>query len=304
MVSERVKVFGLGLSKTGTSSLGEALNHLGVRTIHFPFDDDTYRKLTNGRVDLEILDVYQGVVDIPVAPFYRQLDAAYPGSRFVLTVRDAEPWLRSVELHWELMAVWWDRYPEFKRFQEFISMRVYGSVEFSRDRFLAAYESHVRNVRAYFAGRPETLLEIDICGGEGWATLCPFLGLDVPNAAFPHANEWMHQLLEATRELNEVVPEGSTVLLVDQAAFGRGFGVGRQVLPFVERNGSYNGDPLDDAHALQEFRRMLDTGVRFVVFGWPAFWWFDHYPAFTRLVRSTTTSRLESPRLAIFELNE
>ena len=28
------KVFGLGLSKTGTSSLAEALNRLGIRTIH------------------------------------------------------------------------------------------------------------------------------------------------------------------------------------------------------------------------------------------------------------------------------
>lgn len=304
MLSERVRVFGIGLSKTGTSSLGEALNLLGVRTIHFPFDEDTYLKLTNGRVDLAILDVYQGVVDIPVAPFYKQLDAAYPGSRFVLTVRDAAPWLRSVELHWELMTNWWDRYPDFKRFQEFISRRVYGSVEFSRDRFLSAYESHVRGVRAYFAGRPESLLEIDICSGGGWETLCPFLESRVPNVAFPHANEWMHQLLEATRELNEVVPEDSTVLLVDQAAFGRGFGVGRRVLPFLERDGSYDGDPLDDAHALEEFRRALGTGVRFVVFGWPAFWWFDYYPQFTRLLRSTATCRLESPRLAIFELNE
>ena len=35
------KIFGLGLSKTGTSSLGEALNILGINTIHYPFDEAT-----------------------------------------------------------------------------------------------------------------------------------------------------------------------------------------------------------------------------------------------------------------------
>jgi hypothetical protein len=32
------KIFGLGLSKTGTSSLADALNELGFPTIHYPFD--------------------------------------------------------------------------------------------------------------------------------------------------------------------------------------------------------------------------------------------------------------------------
>ena len=36
------KVFGLGMSRTGTSSLCEALNHLGIRTTHYPFDPTTH----------------------------------------------------------------------------------------------------------------------------------------------------------------------------------------------------------------------------------------------------------------------
>jgi len=43
------KVFGLGLSKTGTSSLGQALNMLGVKTIDYPHDEKTYEELTGGK---------------------------------------------------------------------------------------------------------------------------------------------------------------------------------------------------------------------------------------------------------------
>ncbi|MEA2563615.1 MAG: hypothetical protein QOH06_5119 [Acidobacteriota bacterium] len=295
------KVFGLGLSKTGTSSLAEALNVLGIRTIHYPSDDSTYECLRNGRYRLPILEEYQGAVDIPVAPFYAQLDAEYPGSRFVLTVREPAAWLRSVELHWELMMDWWHRYPDFKRFQEFISARVYGSVGFSREGFLAAYENHRRNVEQYFRNRPGDLLVLDICGGEGWEALCPFLGVGTPEAPFPHANEWMHQLLTATRELAAVVPPGESMVLVDQDAFGKGFTAGRHAVPFIEREGRYWGPPADGAQAVAELIRLIAAGTRFVVFGWPAFWWLDFYTELRDHLAERFTCVLDNDRLKVFD---
>lgn len=35
----KFKVFGIGLSRTGTTSLGTALNQLGIKTIHYPHDE-------------------------------------------------------------------------------------------------------------------------------------------------------------------------------------------------------------------------------------------------------------------------
>src|SRR5688572_13581789 len=96
------KVFGLGLSKTGTTSLGGALNLLGIETIHYPHDQKTYHDLRNGNYRLSILEEYQGAVDIPVAPYYAQLDTIYPDSKFILTVRDKDSWLTSAEVHWRL----------------------------------------------------------------------------------------------------------------------------------------------------------------------------------------------------------
>jgi hypothetical protein len=302
--SEPRRVFGIGLSKTGTSSLGDALNIVGIRSIHYPFDDATYECLRGGTYRLPILDEYQAVVDIPVAPFYAQLDAVYPGSRFILTVREREAWLRSVELHWRLMMEWWERYPEFKRFQEFISACVYGSVGFNRERFLYAYETHVRNVEAYFAGRPGDLLVLDICGGDGWETLCPFLGVDTPHVAFPHANEWMHQLMLASRELEETVPRGEAMILVDQDAFGRGFAAGRRVTPFLERNGQYWGPPPDGETAVLELERLRRGGAQIVVVGWPAFWWLTHYPELGELLRRDYDCALSNERLQVFVARE
>nr|MBA3240936.1 hypothetical protein [Acidobacteriota bacterium] len=174
------KVFGLGLSKTGTSSLTEALNLLGVPAVHYPHDELTYSELRAGNYRLSILEKFQAASDISVAPFYAQLDHAFHGSRFVLTVREKESWLRSCETHWRLLMQWWENFPAFKRFHEFASAAAYGTIEFSRERFSFVYDTHARNVGDYFRERPGDLLIIDICGGEGWEKLCPFLGLVTP----------------------------------------------------------------------------------------------------------------------------
>lgn len=298
------KVFGLGLSKTGTSSLGEALNQLGIATLHYPCDAQTYAELRSGVYQLSILREYQALVDIPVAPYYAQLDQHYPGSKFILTTRSIDAWLRSIELHWQLMMVWWENYPEFKRFTEFISAAVYGSIAFNRERFAFAYETHVHNVQRYFADRPDDLLVIDICGGQGWAELCPFLGLPQPSTPFPHANEWMHLLLLATQDLARLVPPGSTLILVDQNAFGPGVAADRRTLPFLERDGGYWGPPPDDASAIREFERLRAAGAEWIVFGWPAFWWLDHYANFRSSLRSRFRCALANDRLIAFDLRD
>jgi hypothetical protein len=54
--------------------------------------------------------------------------------------------------------------------------------------FVARYEAHNDEVLAYFADRPGDLLVLRVTEGEGWETLCPFLGLPEPQTPFPHAN--------------------------------------------------------------------------------------------------------------------
>ncbi|MEO5905831.1 MAG: sulfotransferase family protein, partial [Saprospiraceae bacterium] len=151
------KVFGIGLSKTGTSTLGEALNLLGIRTIHYPDDPVTLAELRSGNFRLSILNHFQAVVDTPVVSYYAQLDQVYPGSKFILTIRDMDSWLTSVQKHWETSATFTNQ-PLRKQFQEFIRTAVYGCIEFNRDRFQYVYNTHQQNVIQYFKDRPGDLL--------------------------------------------------------------------------------------------------------------------------------------------------
>lgn len=298
------KIFGLGLSKTGTSSLGEALNMLGIPTIHYPFDDDTYHELMQGNFELSILkNTYQSIVDIPAAPYYAQWDRQYPGSKFILTLREPQIWVKSAEKHWELMMQWWTEFPKFQRFQRFISAVVYGTIGFNADRFLFAYETHVQNVQRYFQNRPADLLIMDICAGEGWEKLCPFLGLPQPTVPFPHANEWMHKLMEATADLRQHLPPGARFILIDYEGFGTEFASDRHAIPFLEKDGQYWGPPAHSQEAWTEMERLIEQyRPSYLVLGWPAFWWQEHYAEWMHRVQTKYPCRLDNDRLKIYDL--
>jgi len=238
-----------------------------------------------------------------VAPYYAQFDAHYAASKFILTVREKEPWLRSCETHWRLMAEWLDNFPNFKRVQEFASASTYGTVGFSRERFSFAYDLHVRNVSDYFKARSNDFLLLDICGGEGWEKLCAFLGVAVPDLPFPHVNEWMHLWQQAADDVARLVPEGETLILVDEQGFGKDFARGRRCLPFLEREGGYWGAPPDGATAVSEFERLRsEGGANFIAFGWPAFWWLKHYDELNAHLRSRFNCVAENPRIIVFDL--
>ncbi len=183
MSSHDAKIFGIGLSRTGTLSLTSALTTLGIETRHYPNDAQTQKELKNGTYRLSLLDTVQALTDIPVAPFYAQLDRVYPGSRFILTTRDTDSWLISIENHFRM-------YLQTRRddFDDFVLACVYGSLEFSPDRFRHVKELHEENVRRYFAHAPGRLLILDISRGDSWESICSFLDRPVPKEPFPHQN--------------------------------------------------------------------------------------------------------------------
>ena len=171
------RVFGIGLSRTGTTSLDAALWHLGLTSRHNP---DPARMLAG---DFSPIDDADAATDIAAAAVFRELDAAFPGSVFVLTVRDAESWLASVTRHIGSLPDVLDGGPSGD-----LRRAVYGDARPSAEQLLAAYRSHLLRVMEQFEGRPADLLIMDITAGQGWDTLCPFLGIGRPEVAFPNAN--------------------------------------------------------------------------------------------------------------------
>lgn len=173
------KVFGIGFQKTGTTSLKVALRRLGYRVTgpDFVREPDLAARLEDlARARLETFDAVQ---DNPWPLLYRQLDAWYPGSRFVLTVRETEAWYASALRHFGALST---------PMRRLIYGEAHGAPKDNRAVWIRRYETHNAEVMAYFRDRPESLLVLRITEGEGWEKLCPFLGKRLRKRAFPHAN--------------------------------------------------------------------------------------------------------------------
>jgi len=194
------KVFGIGLSRTGTRSLTVALHTLGFDTVHYPIDRATLDTLTRGDARFSLLDHYDGITDITIVPYYKDLDRAWPGAKFVLTVREEESWLRSCRDHWAKGLMNHNGESDEHRLrgeiQRFIRVAVYGSEEFDEDRFRHAYRCHVDSVLRYFEGRERDLLILNIAAGDGYERLAPFLGVAAPGQPFPHRGKRLANELE------------------------------------------------------------------------------------------------------------
>lgn len=177
----RPKVFCIGFQKTGTTSLHAALTMLGYKTAAVVGRDWSAARLAaeGATLCIETAKDFDAAQDMPWPIFFRELDAAYPGSKFILTIRDGEHWFRSILAHFG------DR-PD--AMQAFIYGEDAAAPAGNKDRYLEVYSRHERFVRAWFADRPGDLLVLNLETGDGWAELCPFLGAPVPAEPFPQKN--------------------------------------------------------------------------------------------------------------------
>lgn len=171
------KIFGIGLPRTGTTSLNTALNTIGIPSIHFPFS--LYES-----ADFSILEQYTGFVDSPIPYLYRQLDEMYPDAGFILTTRALDQWLTSMQwLLEEGPNIW-----EWKSIYDTYHADFFGSTKFDRECYQKAYHDFHRKVQDYFDGR-DNLLILDLNIGYGYEELCHFLRIPVYEGEYPRGNE-------------------------------------------------------------------------------------------------------------------
>jgi hypothetical protein len=178
-------IFGIGLSRTGTTSLSKSLIELGTTTVHSPRVQLAFSK---GRYDVISAFDVEAVTDLPAAFAYPQLDLLYPGSKYICTTRERAGWLRSIERYLDTMLPMWEARGTLVRAREWLLM-MYGVDRFHASRFSYIYDRHHREVKEMFTSRPSDLLWLDIVSGQGWTKLCEFLDKPVPrDAPFPHLN--------------------------------------------------------------------------------------------------------------------
>ena len=177
-----MKIFCIGLNKTGTISLHEALEGLGFNSLHWggqPSRQAVERAIAEGVPLLSYLpeaDAYSDIQRLSVS--FDVLDEQYPGSKFVMTTRDLDGWIDSRRRHVERNI---DRKAAGEYDGTFLTVDVKA--------WQTLYENHHAKVRAYFAERPSDLLVFNIMEGDGYERLCTFLGVDIPAEPFP----WRHR---------------------------------------------------------------------------------------------------------------
>jgi hypothetical protein len=195
-----INIIGAGFGRTGTSSLKNALEQLGVAPCYHMRDameEGGHIALWQAAATLgqgdwaTIFQGYQATVDWPGTFFYQALMQQYPAAKVILTVRDPERWYTSTyetiyqdQLHpemyeefgWPLAldamvkAVIWQG-----TFQGRFADRAYA---------IDCFQRHNAEVQRIVPA--EKLLVYDI--KAGWDPLCRFLHVPIPSAAFPHAN--------------------------------------------------------------------------------------------------------------------
>ncbi|CAH8601786.1 unnamed protein product, partial [Schistosoma bovis] len=219
--STTINVIGVGLPRTGTSSLKTALElllsqpcyHIIETITKNQYDIDRWQKLFNEvrktnpdemvihRGLSEILNGYASVTDIPACGFYRELMNVYPYSKFVLTIRDKNDWLSSLRQtilpktsHSNTLVV--DKVKHILGLDtRFVKMAFdsltfafrRGEIDFDDDAvLLECFDEYNELV---VGSVPSSRLLIHKLG-DGWEPLCQFLNVNVPrHIPYPHVND-------------------------------------------------------------------------------------------------------------------
>ncbi|WP_299681814.1 sulfotransferase [uncultured Roseobacter sp.] len=176
------KVFGIGFQKTGTTSLGTIFDKLGYRVASYrDFRDFAQQDHVDwAEVTDRALTIAAGVdaaKDTPWPLLYRELDAAFPGAKFIHVTRDPEAWIRS--------AV-----KDFANHPNALHEAIYGCPYPMgyEEIWLDRYRQHNEEVAAYFADRPDDCLHLQLEDGVSYEAVCDFLGEERVGSGVPVAN--------------------------------------------------------------------------------------------------------------------
>ncbi len=195
-----LKVIGAGFGRTGTHSLGAALEVLGYGPCyhmhelarhpeHIPFWVDA---LQGKSVDWRgFFSLYSSTVEWPAASFLPQLLQAFPDARVILTLRDAEAWFESANATifegLELSAFNPDpaKHEQGDLARRLILDGVFSGRQREKEFALQVYRRHIARVSR--AGPCRAAADYQVA--DGWRPLCRFLGAPEPEKAFPRLNE-------------------------------------------------------------------------------------------------------------------
>lgn len=207
-----MRVIGAGLPRTATTTQTVALEQLGFGACYHMRDLladlenglPLWESVADGSPDWErIFDGANSTVDWPSARYYRELMDYYPDAKILLSVRDADGWVRSMRA-----TVWgmfhgdsvihhvsdtravldplWQRYTALMHRITWEDRTGALAGDTSTDAGLAAVMNRW-NDEVKRTVPADRLLVWD--PAEGWEPLCAFLEVDVPGEPLPRLND-------------------------------------------------------------------------------------------------------------------
>lgn len=194
-----LKLIGSGYGRTGTMTMKDALGVLGYGPTHHMVEFLEHPELlakwktvfAGGDVDWE--DVFAGYgsqVDWPGASVWQQTLAAFPDAKVIHTERPEEDWWKSFN---GTIGKFFDRMdglPIPPHMVEIFSTMKNGFLTKTftdfRDKSSAIAAFRANNAKVRELVPADRLLVFDVA--EGWAPLCAFLEVSVPDTPFPHHN--------------------------------------------------------------------------------------------------------------------
>ena len=204
-ISDKPKVFCIGLNKTGTTSMAKALKNLGFivgnQTLAELLLDDWAKR--DFRSLINYCYTAQAFQDIPFSlPYsFQALDGYFPNSKFILTIRDnPEQWYNSL-VYFQSKIIGKGEIPTisdrkkasyvypgylYKTFKW-----IYNTPEedpYNKEMLVREYEFYNFLVQDYFKLRPKDLLVINLADAGSYQQLCEFLEKPCPGGKFPHEN--------------------------------------------------------------------------------------------------------------------
>ncbi|MES2013540.1 MAG: sulfotransferase family protein [Pseudomonadota bacterium] len=191
------KVFGIGLSKTGTTTLHEALSQLGLQSAHWT------NSMTGQLLGDDDIPLFDALSDTSISYRFEELYYAFPSAYFIYTHRSFSGWEKSLLKHFSgfKWGAGMQTFDELKRHHQELTDFRYGDewknihdrLYFNHASLADAYKSFDQRVRSFFADKPNAhFLALDIVAGQGWSELCPFLNKPIPEKPFP----WKYKSLQ------------------------------------------------------------------------------------------------------------
>jgi len=193
-----MRVIGAGFPRTATWSQKLALEQLGVgpcyhmsEALEHPDHWPLWVRAAAGEAASwgqdqweAIFANYASTTDAPACHFYKELMAAYPEAKVLLSVRDEEKWFASTQ-----NTILSDAVAGFHRARGSLAMVEavgWGTDPRLRDRawMLDRYNRHIEAVKRDIPA--DRLLVYQV--SDGWEPLCRFLGVPVPETPFPVVN--------------------------------------------------------------------------------------------------------------------